>query len=243
LTIGALDTDSAALATRLDLQHRLSSFDLNGWIFEQSKPKAGEHWLDLGCGRGEQSLPLSRMGCAVTAVDLSAESLAILRQADDRIETIHCGLDEIDLEGRSFDGAVGSYSLYYANDPQRLFDVIARASTRLFFCGPADDNNLELRCLSAEATGEPIEPTRPSMFMEDVAPAICRQKFADVSIDRFENPVRFSTPDELVSYWTSHNLFREPVLPRFRDLAEQHFQRAGEFVNTKRGIGILATRG
>ena len=249
MTIGALDTDSVALAKRLELQHRFSGFKLNEWIFEHIAPQPGERWLDLGCGRGEQSLPLANIVRSVVSVDLSEDSLAALRSADDtgRIETIHCGLDDIQSLSRQedFDGVIGSYSLYYADDPVALFRNI-RASLkgggRLFFCGPAHENNMELRSLAAVATSEGgmLEPTRPSRFMEEWAPVICSSLFDSVEIFRFENWVRFTRADDLVDYWRSHNLYRPDALERFNKLAQRHFDQSPEFVNVKRGVGVFA---
>jgi SAM-dependent methyltransferase len=250
MTIGALDKDSGALAKRLELQHRLSTFRLNDWIFQHIDPKPGERWLDLGCGRGEQSLPLAKIVESVTSVDLSEESLAALRAADDtdRIETVHVGLDDIEkLTTRSgFSGVVGSYSLYYANDPVALFRNISSALNdggRLFFCGPAYENNIEIRSLSAIATSGSglLTPTKPSQFMEDTALVICSSLFGSVEVFRFENHVRFTSVRDLVDYWTSHNLFRPDALDRFTALAKEHFERSDQFVNVKRGIGVLAS--
>lgn len=221
----------------LELQDRLSSFDLNKWIFSHFPVEAGQRWLDLGCGRGKQTRPLSESGASVVAVDLSAESLATLHDIPN-VETVHCSLDEIGshLSGQTFDRAIGSYSLYCANNPTALFETVRRLLTPkggLFFCGPEHGNNLELRSLVAEVTGKPITPSRPAEFMEQ-AHAICESLFAKVEVFSFENEVRFETADELVAYWRSHNLF-DPVF-------EQAFERAASdgFINRKRGIGIRA---
>ncbi len=249
MSIGALDTDSAALAKRLELQHSLSSFKLNEWIFRRIQAQPGENWLDLGCGRGEQSLFLAQTVKSVTSIDLSQQSLAALREADrsGKIETICAGLDDIGpvLTGRSFDCVVGSYSLYYANDCGKLFETIRDVLVeggKLFFCGPAHGNNIELRNLTAKASGDlaSLEPTRPSQFMETVAPAVCNRLFDEVEFFSFENPIRFASADQLVAYWTSHNLYSEAALGRFSELATEHFAQSSEFVNVKRGIGIKA---
>lgn len=256
MTIGTFDTNSEALAVRLELQHRLSRFDLNQWIFSHLPVDAGQSWLDLGCGRGEQTIPLARgvgLEGKVTSVDLSAESLAQVRRiaeqdgTADRIELIHANLDEISgaLAGRTFDRAVGSYSLYYASDPEALFETVARSlapSGKLFFCGPSYANNRELREMIAAARGEEesLAPTRPARFMEELAPAACRRLFAGVQVVTFENPVAFPSEDELIAYWHSHNLFDPAADERFRALAAGSFAGGQPFINTKRGIGILA---
>lgn len=257
--IGSLDTDSAALARRLELQHRLSSFSLNDWILDHVEPRPREKWLDLGCGRGEQSLPLAdRLGSdgAVTSVDLSEESLAVLtkearaRGTGDRIHVVHSDLDQLreSLPQTMFDAVVGSYSLYYTSNPQQLFETILERLTsrgRLFFCGPSHSNNLELRRISAEARGDdvPLQPTKPSIFMEETAPAICRSLFDEVQTFTFENAVSFQNAEDLTSYWRSHNLFAPKAAERFAQVAEDYFRVNEQFTNTKRGIGVLAIKG
>lgn len=232
MSIGALDTDSAALKTRLDLQARLSSFDLNDWIFGHFPYERGQRWLDLGCGTGKQSIPLARAGCVVTAVDKSAESLALVEA--DGIRTICCDLDDF-APARAFDRAIASYSLYYARDPERLIKEVANSTNGLFFCGPAHDNNLELRELVASVTGKPVEPTRPAAFMEETGPRIAERYFARVEIFRFKNEVVFRDPDELFAYWTSHNLHDPAFDGAFRQAVP-----AMPFINVKRGVGVRA---
>jgi ubiquinone/menaquinone biosynthesis C-methylase UbiE len=247
MVIGALDTDSAALKTRLEVQERLSSFDLNAWIFSHFPSEAGQQWLDIGCGTGKQTIALAKGDCTVTAVDASQQSLnALLETAEregvaDRIETIHCDMDSFVLGG-SFDRAIASYSLYYAADPAGLFAKLSRLlrpQGALFFCGPAHANNCELRELIAGVTGDAsvLDPTEPSRFMEETAPALAREHFSTIERFTFENYVVFNSPADLIAYWSSHNL---------HDAAfDEAFSRAaGElsmpFVNRKRGIGIRA---
>jgi ubiquinone/menaquinone biosynthesis C-methylase UbiE len=255
--IGALDTDSLALARRLELQHRLSAFDLNAWIFSHIIVQPGQKWLDLGCGRGEQTLPLAQRigaGGSVTSVDLSEESLAEVRRealnlgVGERVDTIHSNLDNVGeaVTDHGFDRAIASYSLYYASDADAVIASVARLLSgdgELFFCGPGFDNNMELRRLIAEARGEDsaLRSTRPSLFMEEVAPTACRKYFASVETFTFDNPVTFHDVDDLMAYWRSHNLFDASFDARFGELAEQAFDRGGgRFVNRKRGVGILA---
>ncbi len=66
--------------------------------------------LDLGCGTGRQSLTLARLtGGLVTAVDVFAPSLAVLRERaraaglGDRIETVQQSMGALALGARSFD--------------------------------------------------------------------------------------------------------------------------------------------
>ena len=250
MTIGALDTDSAALGRRLELQEKLSAFDLNEWIFSQLPPRPGQHWLDLGCGRGKQSIPLAKAGCLVTSVDLSAESLSALRQSaenqdvGDRIRTVCSDLDSISetLDGE-FDRVIGSYSLYYAQDAAGLFGSIRsllKPDGELFFCGPSRTNNRALRELISGVTGkhDSGEETAASRFMTD-AERICRRLFAHVEVATFTNDVTFPSADELLAYWRNHNLFSPDLEKPF---AEAVAKAGFPFVNQKTGIGIRCHR-
>jgi SAM-dependent methyltransferase len=48
----------------------------------------GRHVLDVCCGSGRHVLPLARLGCRVTGIDVSAEAIAYARRAaaDERLE-------------------------------------------------------------------------------------------------------------------------------------------------------------
>ena len=257
MTTGQFDTDSAALAQRLELQHRLSSFDLNGWIFDLLEPRPGDRCLDLGCGRGEQTLPLAeRVGPdgSIVSVDLSGASLDALvaaardRGVAERIRTVRMALDGVatGLDGGPFDRIVSSYALYYVNDPRPLFDKISKLLApggRFLFCGPAHENNLEVRRLVVAAGGDKglLGPTRSSSFMVETGPASCERLFGRVETFRFANPVRFREAEEVVSYWRSHNLYDHRLEEPFRAAVEQAFETAGEFVNVKHGTAVVAT--
>lgn len=259
MTIGAFDTDSSALATRIRLQKSLSRFDLNEWIFARLQPDRGQRCLDLGCGRGEQTLPLAeRVGAegSVLAVDLSQESLhtvealAAAKGLSTRVVTLRCNFADLGstLADRKFDRILGSYSLYYSTDAEALFaDIDAALADRgkLFFCGPARDNNMELRRIIATATGKPeavTEPQRPAILMEELGPAICGRLFGHTELDHFENPISYTAADDLIAYWRSHNLFDPAAATAVEAAMRAWFEENREFVNTKRGIGVLAVK-
>ena len=181
---------------------------------------------------------------------VAVETLAAARGFSARVETLCCNLDALgsSLRGRQFDRIVGSYSLYYSSDAEMLFaaiDSVLACGGRLFFCGPAHDNNLELRRLIAEAIGKEgavAEKSRPSRFMEDWGPSICRRLFEHVEVERFENPVVFTQAADLIAYWRSHNLFDPSTVDAVEDRMREWFAANISFVNMKRGIGVLAVK-
>ncbi len=64
--------------------------------------------LDLACGMGRHALGLARLGCGVTAVDLSGDALRAVRTSAERedlaIHTVQCDLADLEVPG-SFDGS------------------------------------------------------------------------------------------------------------------------------------------
>ncbi len=60
--------------TQLDLE----------WLVETLEFGPNDRLLDVFCGYGRHALPLARMGCSVTGVDLSAESIAELQATAQR---------------------------------------------------------------------------------------------------------------------------------------------------------------
>ena len=54
------------------------------WLVETLEFGPNDHLLDVFCGYGRHALPLARMGCTITGVDISAESTAELQATAQR---------------------------------------------------------------------------------------------------------------------------------------------------------------
>ena len=86
---GEFDSDSLALSKRLQAYEKNSNNNLNDYVLSQSAVKGDEFVLELGCGRGKQSLPLSGLmtdggGCLVST-DISSESASKVSNILDEI--------------------------------------------------------------------------------------------------------------------------------------------------------------
>jgi ubiquinone/menaquinone biosynthesis C-methylase UbiE len=252
---GQFNTDTGALARRIQAHEQYGSNDLNEWIFGHLRLRDGLSALDLGCGTGKQSLPMARaVGTAgsVLSVDLSPDALRSLATAatdaslESRMQVLCCGLDDLEghINGRSFDRVLSSYALYYVKDPLRLFQLIQHAlhpEGIFFFCGPARDNNVELKRFHYSLRGAEVPPViGAAVFMEDTGPELARQLFRSVKLTHFENPLRFDSPDALYSYWSSYNLYDQSLDAEFRSAAERYFHTHSFFQASKRVVGIKA---
>lgn len=255
---GAFDTDASALERRIDAHVKFGSGDLNQWILGILAPQPGHSVLDLGCGTGNQSIPLTKIvgpDGNVTSVDISSDALAILKDraseagVAELVTTTQCSLDEIPdrLGDARFDRVVASYSLYYAGVPGEIIRFIHRSLRphgRFFFCGPANDNNRELKTFhnALKNIDGPGSPTAASQFLEVEAPRIVEPLFAEHQSFAFENPLSFDSAAALYDYWTSYNLFDADLEADFLRQAERHFRSESQFTTVKRVRGILAEK-
>ena len=254
--IGDFDTDTRALAARIDAHAVYGSCDLEQWLFGQLDVRPAQRILELGCGTGKQTIPLARLvgdTGHVTAVDIAAESLAILRQqalsanVTQWITLVEAGLDETEHYANGaglFDHVVACYSIYYANRPEHVLGVVHRAlkpGGRLFFCGPAANNNAELKAFHSTLPGASL-PAGASQFMQETGQQLARQLFDAVEVSTFENPLSFTSAAALHEYWRSYNLYDPRLDAAFKLAASEYFRHHDVFTTHKRALGVLATK-
>jgi ubiquinone/menaquinone biosynthesis C-methylase UbiE len=250
-------TDTTALKQRIQAHETYGSYDLNGWIRKHLQLSKGLSILDLGCGIGKQILPLAQVigeTGHVLAVDVAKEALDIvaLRSKElgleKRISLLCIGMDNLGghLPEQYFDRVLSSYALYYAEQPRSVFEVTHRSLKTggiLFFCGPAKDNNYELRRFHYALRGErPPAESKVAAFMEETGQQLSREFFDQVKVFTFQNPLRFDSPDALYAYWSSYNLYNENLDRDFKIAVAKHFQSQPVFETVKRVIGIRAVK-
>jgi SAM-dependent methyltransferase len=250
-------TEPAALERRIAAHERFGARDLAPWILEHLQPVPGLEVLELGCGTGQQTLPVARaIGDTgrVLAVDASSEALARLRTSAGaarigaRIELLRGDFDDLARRScnRSFDRVLSCYALYYARAPAsvlRAVHSVLRPGGILFYCGPGRGNNAELKRLHRSIPGAHAEEEDPpTRFMEEEGPGIAAELFGAVERSTFENPLRFDSAEALHSYWSAYFLYDPQLEPGFEAAARNHFERNATFTTVKRVVGIRATK-
>jgi SAM-dependent methyltransferase len=254
--VTGIGSDAGALGKRIDAHRRFSSRDVDAWILGWLLPRPGERILDLGCGTGKQSLPLARSvgaGGQVVGLDVSpqalaqagetarAEGLVQLRLLEGRLEELDAALGS----EPAFDAAACCFALYYSAAPlQTLRDMRSRLAPggRAFVCGPARENNrafVELCEAVAPPDAQPWRLETSLTFMDVEGPRLFEEVFDSVELSRFENPMTFPGPEDLMAYWRSYHLYSPGREPEFRRALDAHFREHGRFTTVKVVRGAL----
>jgi len=250
------NTHSKALRNRIEAHNKFGSKDLNQWIFDQIDVQPGNAILDIGCGRGKQSIDLAQLVGTlgkISSVDISEESISTLKQVaeEKKLSNINTYISDIDtvfdkLEDSTFNFIISSYALYYTKDARKMIQNIydhLNQNGAVFFCGPSKQNNQEIKDFHYSIKEETQPPhTFASIFMEENGAQLVKEIFGNIEIFQFDNQLDFDSAESLYTYWSSYNLYDASIDQLFKDTAEKHFETNNIFTTTKRVIGVKATK-
>ena len=93
-------------------------------------PSAGTAILDVGCGTGNFSLKLARLGCSVTGIDISEKMLGSARKKSRKegfpAEFLLMDASDLRFADESFDAVVSMAALEFMQDQQKTLDEMFR---------------------------------------------------------------------------------------------------------------------
>lgn len=128
-------------------------------VVRVSGVKSGDRVLDIGCGTGLLSLKfLEKAGCTVTAIDSSAEMLAIFQEKIEkygltgRVRCEQGSAEELDSGPGRFDIVAASVSLHHVKEKQPVIDRIYKSL--------ADGGRFVLGEIDLDTTGRLDDPKR-----------------------------------------------------------------------------------
>ncbi|MFN8165581.1 MAG: methyltransferase domain-containing protein [Bacteroidia bacterium] len=90
------------------------------------EPKSGERYLDIGCGTGNYTKELSRMGLTMYGVDPSDEMLKKALASEVSVEWKQGTAEAIPYPDNYFAGGIATLTLHHWKDPRKAFQEIAR---------------------------------------------------------------------------------------------------------------------
>ena len=99
-------------------------------VMELLNPKQGELILDLGCGTGNYSIPLTEVGCKVIGVDHSPNMLNVAKEKTKAIgldiEYHLSEADKLDFPDNHFDAVVSVTAFEFIKDIEKVFSELMR---------------------------------------------------------------------------------------------------------------------
>lgn len=98
--------------------------------FSMLKPQKGMKVLDVGCGTGNFSIKLSKMGCDVVGVDLSREMLKIAKEKREKekldISFYMMDVYDLDFPDNAFDAVFSMATFEFIKEPERAYAEMYR---------------------------------------------------------------------------------------------------------------------
>ena len=90
------------------------------------KPKAGQNFLDLGCGTGNYTIPLSEKGLNIIGIDPSKK---MIETAKSRTKSVNWKIgtaENIPADDQSFHGVIATLTLHHWKNIKKAFQEIGR---------------------------------------------------------------------------------------------------------------------
>ncbi len=102
--------------------------------FRLFKPTEGMKVLDIGCGTGNFSIKLAKMGCEVIGIDVSNEMLerAKIKAKEENLDIKFYNMDvyNINFKDESFDAVFSMAAFEFIKEPQKAINEIFRVAKR-----------------------------------------------------------------------------------------------------------------
>ena len=255
------------LLQRIDIHQKYGSRDIDEWMLDLLQPVAGSRILDVGCGAGKQCLTYHRFlegKAKIVGGDVSPDLLKQARRAAQEAGA-QVEFQTLDFNQKfphpdaDFDLVSCCFAIYYAADPGFTVGEMHRVlkpGGRLFTTGPMPENKQLFYEVIHDATQRPIPPMPGSSRYASAILTAIRERFAEVRVEVFENPLVFDTVEPFLAYtraslnedrkiWATFFQGEQDfaqVMEQIADAATRRLARDGKLVMTKVVGGILATR-
>ena len=245
------DSDTAALEQRI-AANKSTLYDLEEWIISQVKLGPDMKVLDLGCGTGKQMFALHkflRSGSKIIGVDISSDAVAKINQRAIKetavnIKAVECELDNVTtcFQDSRFDLIMSTYAIYYSKNMPKLLSALTclmNPKAQMFVCGYGKGTNQEIYNLVNELSvsdSTKIKTIEDFIAIDQIENISTR--YAAHRVVRLSNKVIFSSPGDILSWWTNHNSYNPEMHQDVRRALENYFRDNEFFFLSKNVLGI-----
>jgi ubiquinone/menaquinone biosynthesis C-methylase UbiE len=102
--------------------------DLTKCLVRQLNFMPGARYLDIGCGTGNYTVALQKLGARMYGLELTSTMLAKARLKSDRVRWVQGNAESLPFPDRCFDGAMGTFTIHHMKNPEHalveVFGVI-----------------------------------------------------------------------------------------------------------------------
>jgi ubiquinone/menaquinone biosynthesis C-methylase UbiE len=246
-------TDSGYLAKRMEMNKGFQRYDFGQWAIEQIKPKEGSRALEVGCGRGTQTIPLSEIigkSGEITFIDLSKESVnhvASCVNEKTKAHGIHGSMDDIasllGAESNGYDLAYSVYALYYANNStnvlHEMFQRLSRGG-RLCIIGPDGPHGL----VEIARKFHVIPPLVDSSFefRSRIVEPFFKKNFSNFEIFFLKNPQSITDTNQFMEFYRQTTYYVKESENALRAFVENKINENGKLEFDKYSYAITAEK-
>ena len=246
-------TSTSSLDARLEANRRSQKIDFKEWSVKILSPEEGDKVLEIGCGTGAQTIPVSRKigeRGSLTFVDLSAQSVATVSEKLGSSTTqrgIVGSMDDIDdlldLNIGKFDLIYSVYAMYYSKEPKRLLDsLLNRLSPdgRLCILGPESPHGfVELARKYFEI---PEQVDRSLNFRTEVVESFMKKNFQSFDVFMIRNPQFFYSAEDALEFFSNTTYYSRKFEKQISKAIEQEISVKSVFVVDKYSSATSARR-
>ena len=90
----------------------------------------GAKYLDVGCGTGNYTVALQKLGARMYGLELTATMIAKARLKSDQVRWIQGNAESLPFPDRCFDGAMGTFTIHHMKNPGRAIEEVFRVIDR-----------------------------------------------------------------------------------------------------------------
>lgn len=241
---------TSQLSSRIQINKKFGSVDLDKWLFEKLDIKKGYNVLDVGCGTGNHIIRLAELFPKGNyyGIDISKNSIIEAKenalQKNLKINFI-CGdaSDASSLDDGFFDMIISIYALYYVKNVQKVLSILKAKLKKhgvMAVMAPYKGNNGEWYSFlsSFMKIPEEIELIAKNFVNEEVMP-FAKSNFSNLQTFNFQNRVIMPSYEELKKYWLSNIYHKEEFDNDFEKNAAHFFNKNRYFVITKKALLVI----